>query len=176
MKAECSHIWNCPRFSVYFHFDDFFIFDFESLPTMVRLIDQSWDSTGVGWEYASPIDPRSCKLTPRDQKDQFLGGPPVFSALHNLSIANVILSSVHFLSLPVSLSFLISRCPSLFPHFSLTFDYYSLRPFMYSFLPHMLCEGRSCLGNIIRPSSGLHHPLLSCSLSARDSFVMFSGR
>lgn len=98
-----------------------------------------------------------------------LVGTPVFSDLHSLSIANVILSSVYFLSLPVYLSLYLIAL-----HFLPTFDKYSLRLVMYAFLPHMPHEGPSCLGNIIRPSSGLSHPLLSCSLSVRCSFVMCS--
>lgn len=112
--------------------------------------------------------PQIMKADAQIPEGPVLVGTPVFSDLHSLSIASVIFIFC-FLSLPVYLSLYLIAL-----HFLPTFDNYSLRPFMYSFLPHMPHEGPSCLGNIVRPSSGLSHPLLSCSLSSRYSFVMCS--
>lgn len=96
------------------------------------------------------------KADPQMPEGPVLTGTLMFSELHSLPIASVNLPSVHSYSLPTSLSFFISPWPSLFLPTFMTIIF--LWPFIYFLWPHMPREGRSCLGNITKPSSGLNYP------------------
>lgn len=155
MNTEWSHIRKWPSFSAFFSFDHFFIFDLVWVCTHHSWIDHLWDSSEVGWGYAGPVDPRSWQLTPECQKDQYLQALQCFQSCivyHNQ--CEFVLCSLSP-SACVSLFVYISLALALSPHLG---DSYLPWPCIYSFLPHMPCEGRSCLGNIMRLSSGLSHP------------------